>query len=210
MADEAGTVPDEAGAAGNDSGVPEVAGGDGAATASGAGEDDAGAEAPPDEEPVEGTDEFGGEVLEGEMGAESLRSKMYTLQQKELNAVRPGRRPGRGGGGRPPRPATDAALRSDGRQGVIDEQFTQLKQLEDDSNPEFVKEVLEMYLSDSRSRLERMDEILYVAARAPSPPAVSSGGGGDAADERPRARPPAAAGRRTSRTTASSRAWCTR
>jgi len=48
-------------------------------------------------------------------------------------------------------------------QGVIDEQFTQLKQLEDDSNPDFVKEVLEMYVSDSKDRLRKMDEILYVA-----------------------------------------------
>ena len=49
-------------------------------------------------------------------------------------------------------------------QGVIDEQFTQLKQLEDDSNPDFVKEVLEMYVSDSKDRLRKMDDILYVAA----------------------------------------------
>ena len=36
----------------------------------------------------------------------------------------------------------------------------QLKQLEDDSNPSFLKEVLEMYLSDSKNRLQKMDEIL--------------------------------------------------
>ena len=95
MADEAGKVPDKVDEDGNgDSGVPQVAGlgtgeAEGATTSAQA---DAGGEPAAkgvsNDDPIEGTDEYGGEVLEGSMGAESLRSKMYTLQQKELNAVR--------------------------------------------------------------------------------------------------------------------------
>ena len=37
--------------------------------------------------------------------------------------------------------------------GLLDEQFTQLLQLQDDSNPNFVSEVVELYFEDSGSKV---------------------------------------------------------
>jgi len=42
-------------------------------------------------------------------------------------------------------------------EGLLDEQFSQLMQLQDDSNPHFVAEVVELYFEDSGSKLEKLD-----------------------------------------------------
>lgn len=41
-------------------------------------------------------------------------------------------------------------------QGILDEQFTQLMQLQDESNPDFVAEVVQLYFEDSASKMERI------------------------------------------------------
>eukprot|EP00891_Asterochloris_glomerata_P008157 jgi/Astpho2/8157/Aster-03089 len=40
--------------------------------------------------------------------------------------------------------------------GLLDDQFTQLQQLQDESNPDFVKEVVELYFEDSASKLQNL------------------------------------------------------
>eukprot|EP00899_Mesostigma_viride_P000147 jgi/Mesvir1/10132/Mv06764-RA.1 len=47
-------------------------------------------------------------------------------------------------------------------QGLLDDQFTQLQQLQDDSNPQFVQEVIGLFFDDSTEKLEKLDEILAV------------------------------------------------
>ena len=41
-------------------------------------------------------------------------------------------------------------------EGLLDDQFSQLRQLQDESNPDFVKEVVELYFEDSASKLEKL------------------------------------------------------
>lgn len=44
--------------------------------------------------------------------------------------------------------------------GFIDDQFTQLQRLQDDSSPDFVKEVVTMYFDDSEKLIDNMKKIL--------------------------------------------------
>lgn len=46
------------------------------------------------------------------------------------------------------------------QQGVLDEQFSQLLQLQDESNPDFVAEVVSLYFDDSVTKIERMGVLL--------------------------------------------------
>jgi histidine-containing phosphotransfer protein len=48
--------------------------------------------------------------------------------------------------------------------GVLDEQFSQLLLLQDDSNPEFVVEVVQLYFDDSVGKIERMGQLLCAPA----------------------------------------------
>jgi histidine-containing phosphotransfer peotein len=41
-------------------------------------------------------------------------------------------------------------------EGVLDDQFLQLLQLQDESNPDFVSEVVELYFEDSSSKIEQL------------------------------------------------------
>jgi histidine-containing phosphotransfer protein len=41
-------------------------------------------------------------------------------------------------------------------EGLLDEQFIQLMQLQDETNPDFVVEVVQLYFDDSVSKIERM------------------------------------------------------
>jgi histidine-containing phosphotransfer protein len=41
-------------------------------------------------------------------------------------------------------------------QGVLDEQFTQLQQLQDDSNQDFVREVVDLFFVDSSKLLDQL------------------------------------------------------
>ena len=50
------------------------------------------------------------------------------------------------------------------REGVIDAQFEQLRQLEDESNPDFVVEVVQLYFEDSGSKIDRMAQLLSLQA----------------------------------------------
>jgi histidine-containing phosphotransfer protein len=43
---------------------------------------------------------------------------------------------------------------------VLDQQFTQLQQLQDESNPEFVSEVVSLFFEDSERLLEELTESL--------------------------------------------------
>jgi histidine-containing phosphotransfer protein len=52
--------------------------------------------------------------------------------------------------------------------GLLNDQFQQLMQLQDESNPNFVKEVVELYFQDSAVKLERLS-----ARLAESPPDYS-------------------------------------
>jgi hypothetical protein len=45
-------------------------------------------------------------------------------------------------------------------QEVLDQQFTQLQQLQDESNPEFVLEVVSLFFEDSERLLEELTEFL--------------------------------------------------
>lgn len=46
------------------------------------------------------------------------------------------------------------------QEGVLDEQFQQLMQLQDESNPDFVAEVVLLYYEDSASKIEKMGQML--------------------------------------------------
>ncbi|GLC37912.1 hypothetical protein PLESTB_001503200 [Pleodorina starrii] len=45
-------------------------------------------------------------------------------------------------------------------EGVLDEQFQQLMQLQDDTNPDFVAEVVQLYFEDSVQKIDRMGAML--------------------------------------------------
>ena len=49
--------------------------------------------------------------------------------------------------------------------GLLDDQFTQLQQLQDESNPDFVKEVVELYFEDSASKLQNLAARLRVSVQ---------------------------------------------
>jgi histidine-containing phosphotransfer protein len=51
------------------------------------------------------------------------------------------------------------------QEGVLDEQFSQLMQLQDASNPDFVQEVVQLYFEDSVQKIERVGTV--VAAPQP-------------------------------------------
>mmetsp|Transcript_50811 Transcript_50811/g.110809 ORF Transcript_50811/g.110809 Transcript_50811/m.110809 type:complete len:150 (-) Transcript_50811:189-638(-) len=51
------------------------------------------------------------------------------------------------------------------QEGVLDEQFQQLMLLQDESNPDFVAEVVQLYFEDSAGKIDKIDEMLS----APSP-----------------------------------------
>ena len=46
-------------------------------------------------------------------------------------------------------------------QGFIDEQYSQLQMLQDESNPEFVEEVVTLFFTDSERLLENLTDCLY-------------------------------------------------
>ncbi|GIM05093.1 hypothetical protein Vretimale_9574 [Volvox reticuliferus] len=50
-------------------------------------------------------------------------------------------------------------------EGILDEQFQQLMQLQDDTNPDFVAEVVQLYFEDSVQKIERMGAML----KSPAP-----------------------------------------
>lgn len=54
----------------------------------------------------------------------------------------------------------DALLQILKQEGVIDGQFEQLLLLQDDSDPDFVKNVMEMYCQDSRTAMENIHNML--------------------------------------------------
>ena len=43
-----------------------------------------------------------------------------------------------------------------GREGIIDDQFAQLLQLQDESNPHFIDEVITLYFDDCSSKIEKL------------------------------------------------------
>jgi len=47
-------------------------------------------------------------------------------------------------------------------QGFLDEQFTQLQQLQDESNPYFVKEVASLFFEESSKLLDTLLNIMYI------------------------------------------------
>ncbi|EFJ40167.1 hypothetical protein VOLCADRAFT_69909 [Volvox carteri f. nagariensis] len=49
-------------------------------------------------------------------------------------------------------------------EGTLDEQFQQLMQLQDDTNPDFVAEVVQLYFEDSVQKIERMGAMLSSSA----------------------------------------------
>ncbi|KAK7258807.1 hypothetical protein RIF29_24394 [Crotalaria pallida] len=46
------------------------------------------------------------------------------------------------------------------QEGILDDQFTQLKQLQDESNPSFVVDVLTVYFKDSENQLNEVEKAL--------------------------------------------------
>lgn len=44
--------------------------------------------------------------------------------------------------------------------GVLDTQFAQLQLLEDDANPDFVEEMVELYFTDTKTKLDRLGELV--------------------------------------------------
>lgn len=49
------------------------------------------------------------------------------------------------------------------QEGLLDDQFSQLRQLQDESNPDFVQEVVELYFDDSAVKLEKLSSKLQDA-----------------------------------------------
>lgn len=49
------------------------------------------------------------------------------------------------------------------QEGLLDDQFSQLRQLQDESNPDFVQEVVELYFEDSAVKLEKLNSKLQDA-----------------------------------------------
>ena len=47
-------------------------------------------------------------------------------------------------------------------QGFLDEQFTQLQQLQDENDPDFVTEVISLFFEDSEKLLDKLANALYV------------------------------------------------
>lgn len=47
-------------------------------------------------------------------------------------------------------------------QGILDDQFSQLQMLQDESTPDFVEEVVTLFFDDSVKLLENLTESLYV------------------------------------------------
>lgn len=47
-------------------------------------------------------------------------------------------------------------------QGLLDEQFIQLEELQDDANPNFVEEVVTLYYRDSSRMILNIEQSLYV------------------------------------------------
>ena len=47
-------------------------------------------------------------------------------------------------------------------QGFLDDQFTQLQMLQDESNPDFVAEVINLFAEDSERLLSELTKALYV------------------------------------------------
>lgn len=45
-------------------------------------------------------------------------------------------------------------------QGLVDEQFVQLEELQDDANPNFVEEVATLYYRDSSRLIHNIDQAL--------------------------------------------------
>lgn len=55
-------------------------------------------------------------------------------------------------------------------QGLLDEQFSQLQQLQDENTPDFVEEVVALFFEDSERILGELTESLYVSpTRDPHP-----------------------------------------
>ncbi len=46
------------------------------------------------------------------------------------------------------------------QEGIVDAQFEQLRALQDESNPDFVAEVVMLYFEDSASKIDRMGQML--------------------------------------------------
>lgn len=44
--------------------------------------------------------------------------------------------------------------------GLLDDQFMQLLALQDESNPDFVSEVVELYFDDSQAKIEKVQQLL--------------------------------------------------
>lgn len=59
----------------------------------------------------------------------------------------------------------DNLLQQTLQEGVLDDQFQQLLQLQDESNPDFVSEVVQLYFEDSANKIDKMQQMLSV----PSP-----------------------------------------
>lgn len=50
------------------------------------------------------------------------------------------------------------------QEGLLDDQFSQLRQLQDESNPDFVQEVVELYFEDSATKLVKLSSKLQDTA----------------------------------------------
>ena len=50
------------------------------------------------------------------------------------------------------------------QEGLLDDQFAQLRQLQDESNPDFVQEVVELYFEDSAAKMEKLSSKLQDSA----------------------------------------------
>jgi histidine-containing phosphotransfer peotein len=59
----------------------------------------------------------------------------------------------------------ETLVRQMASEGVLDDQFQQLLALQDESNPDFVREVVTLYFEDSMGKIERVQQLL----NGPSP-----------------------------------------
>lgn len=53
------------------------------------------------------------------------------------------------------------------QEGFLDEKFTQLQQLQDENDPEFVTEVISLFFQDSGKQLGNLENELYVSCAGP-------------------------------------------
>lgn len=63
----------------------------------------------------------------------------------------------------------EAAVKQMQAEGLLDDQFQQLLALQDEANPDFVAEVVQLYFQDGAGKIERVQQLLLLAGSSSQP-----------------------------------------